>query len=344
MIIEELLLERKLPKLPKTRAEMLDILAREEYGPIPPNPTSFDAKPLALAKAEQCAGHVVYSEYQLTAHMDGFDASFPVRFLFPKEVPAKGAPAFVLINFRPNVPDWYLPAEEIVDNGFAVISIYYNDITTDQEDDYSSGIAPNMVRTYGQTSKISLWAWACSRTLDFALTREEIDPKRIAVIGHSRLGKTALWAGANDERFSCTISNDSGCSGAAISRGKIGESIKTITNVFPYWSVETYKTYGNREYEAPFDQHFLLASIAPRKLCVGSASEDAWADPNSEYLCCCAASEAWEREGKIGFIHPDRLPEPGDAFQNGSISYHQTRGAHYLGRADWFRYMDFLRK
>lgn len=341
-MINSLLQERKLPELPKTREEMIAILAREEYGPVPPKPDSIEFLP--VSNGSQCAGHAEYAEYSIVSHMNGFDFAFPVRCIFPKKHPESGAPAFVLINFRPEVPDWYFPAQEIADEGFAVISLCYNDITKDTDDGFTSGVAPDMVKAYGPTGKISMWAWACSRALDFALTREDIDPNRIAVIGHSRLGKTALWAGANDERFSCVISNDSGCSGAAISRGKIGESIERISRVFPHWFNEAYKRHSDREYEAEFDQHFLLASIAPRRLCVGSASEDSWADPASEYLCCCAVGHVWEEMGKPGFIHPDRLPIPCDAFQDGSISYHLTEGAHYLGRADWRRYMDFMRK
>ncbi|MDO4741123.1 MAG: hypothetical protein Q4A66_10680 [Eubacteriales bacterium] len=343
-MIKALLEERRLPALPGTREEMLDILAREEYGPVPPAPASMEILPIDTGrKSSQCAGHAAYEEYNLLSHMDGFDFSFPVRCIFPNKTPEAGAPAFVFINFRPEVPDWYFPAQEIADEGFAVISLYYNDVTMDEEDDFTSGVAPDMVRAYGPTGKISMWAWACSRALDFALTRKDVDPSRIAVIGHSRLGKTALWAGANDTRFSAVISNDSGCSGAAISRGKVGETIERITTVFPRWFNGEYKKYAEKEYEAAFDQHFLLAAIAPRKLCVGSASEDLWADPTSEYLGCCAVSHVWEEMGQPGFVHPDRLPVPGEAFQKGSISYHLTEGGHYLGRADWRRYMDFLR-
>lgn len=343
-MIASLLKERKLPALPATREEMIDILAREEYGPMPPKPLSVEAVQRNTGiKYEHCSGHAVYTEYDLTAHMEGFDFTFPIRCIFPKKYPEKGAPCFILINFRPEVPDWYFPAQEIADNGFAAICIYYNDITKDEEDGFSSGVAPDIIKHCGPTGKISMWAWACSRALDYALTRDDIDPDRIAVIGHSRLGKTALWAGANDERFPIVISNDSGCSGAAVSRGKVGETIGRISSVFPRWFNDKYKEYSDREYEAPFDQHFLLAAIAPRKICVGNASEDTWADPVSEYLCCCAVSHVWEKAGKPGFVHPDRLPEIGEAFQQGSISYHLTDGVHYLGRADWLRYMDFMR-
>lgn len=339
--IDSLLAERRLPNLPKTREEMLAILAKEEYGPYPPAPKSLSAEPI-VSPTSQCAGHATYEETLLKADMGSFIASFPVRCVIPKRKPAAGLPAFIFINFRQNVPDWYFPAEEIADNGFAVISLCYSDITRDADDGYSTGIAPDMQRAFGATSKISLWAWACSRALDWALARGDIDPMRVAVVGHSRLGKTSLWAGANDERFSCVISNDSGCSGAAISRGKIGESIARISSVFPHWSVAAYKAYAEREYEAPFDQHFLLAAVAPRKLYVASASEDSWADPNSEYLGCCAASEAWLSAGKTGFVHPDRLPETGERFADGDIAYHLREGAHYISRQDWLWYMEFL--
>lgn len=340
-MIEELLKERKLPKLPATREEMLEILAKEEYGAIPPKPVKVTAAERATKK-DQCAGHAVYAEYDLECDMGAFKVSFPLRCVFPKKVPDGGCPAFVFINFRPETPDWYMPAEELIDAGYAVLTVYYNDVSKDTNDGYVSGIAPAMIGAYGPTSKISLWAWACSRALDYALTRTDIDPEKIAVIGHSRLGKTALWAGANDERFAAVISNDSGCSGAAISRGKIGESIARICNVFPYWSVDAYKAYGDKEYEAPFDQHFLLAAIAPRKLIVHSASEDDWADPHSEYLGCCAASEAWEKQGKTGFVHPDRFAEIGENIGTGCVNYYLREGAHYLSRTDWVEYMRYL--
>lgn len=345
-MIQELLHERKLPEL-KSREEMLRILAQEEYGPMPPAPVSVEAVELEPAgRTSQCAGHAVYSEYKLIAHMpEGFNVAFPIRCLFPKDAPAGSVPTFVFINFRPDITDWQCPATELADEGFGVITLQHNEVSADQEDDFSGGIAPGLIAAYGRTGKISLWAWACSRALDYALARADVDPTRVAVIGHSRLGKTALWCGANDERFSMVVSNNSGCSGAAISRGKVGESIEVITRVFPRWFHGTcYSQYAEREYEAPFDQHYLLACIAPRKLCVGSASEDTWADPNSEYLGCCAASPAWEQAGKTGFVHPDRLPVAVDVLQEGNISYHLTQGTHYLGRNDWHQYMKFLKK
>ena len=338
--ISALLDQRRLPALPGTREEMLRTLAEMEYGPVPPAPRRLTAE--KLSETSRCAGHAVEETYRLSAGMDGFTASFPIRFVYPVSAPGKGLPLFVFINFSREAPDWYYPANEIADAGFAVASLCYLDVTDDADDGYSTGIAPDMVRVYGPTGKISLWAWACMRALDWALERGGIDPDRVAVIGHSRLGKTALWAGANDERFTHVFSNDSGCSGAALSRGNTGETIEAITRRFPHWSADAYKAFAGKEDEAPFDQHWLLAAVAPRKLYAASASKDDWADPRGEYLSCCAASAAWERLGLKGFSHPDRLPEVGEVLREGCVGYHLREGAHYLDRWDWQRYMEFM--
>lgn len=147
-----------------------------------------------------------------------------------------------------------------------------------------------------------MWAWAAQRVLDYAQTLDELLDLDCAIVcGHSRLGKTALLAAATDKRFAFAYSNDSGCSGAAITREKQGENVKDICERFPYWFCENYKLYIDNEQNMPFDQHYLLASIAPRKVLVGSAAEDIWADPISEFLCCVAAGSVFG-----GFEHEYR--------------------------------------
>ena len=180
--------------------------------------------------------------------------------------------------------------------------------------------------------------------MDYAQTIPNLDLSKATVIGHSRLGKTALLTGAIDERFTCTISNNSGCSGAAISRGKQGETIKDIYERFPFWFCKNYKKYIDNEFNLPFDQHFLLASIAPRKVYVSSAQDDLWADPISEFLSCVAASEVYEKLGLKGFIYPNRLPKAGDVFHKGNIGYHLRAGKHYLSREDWINFIKFLKQ
>ena len=138
-------------------------------------------------------------------------------------------------------------------------------------------------------------------------------------------------------------SNDSGCAGTAITRDKEGETVEDICRKFPYWFCENYQKYVGKEHEMPFDQHYLIGSIAPRYVCVGSAIEDIWADPASEMLGCVAASPAFEQNGKKGFVSEDRLPEVGDVFFEGEIGYHLRKGTHYFSREDWLKLIRFVR-
>ena len=195
------------------------------------------------------------------------------------------------------------------------------------------------VAKFDDPGKIAMWAWASHRVLDYAATlRDVLDMSTAVVCGHSRLGKTALFAAATDTRFTHAYSNDSGCSGAAISRGKEGETAKAIYHVFPHWFCEGYEKYGDNEDAMPFDQHYLIASIAPRPVLVGSATEDAWADPVSEMLSCVAASPAFAH----GLVYEDRLATPEDAYLEGDVGYHLRRGRHYFSREDWARLIRFV--
>lgn len=334
------------------RKEIVDLLCKEEYGffPLEHEKVSFE---VVEENTRFCAGKAVIKTIKVTVNFKENAFSFPLYVTLPT---AEGKhPFFVHINFRDYVPDMYLPIEEIIDRGFAVISFCYQDITRDDkvvkvigksndvdlyELIYGGDASPETM----ECGKIAFWAWAASRAMDYAETLDCLDFAKSAVIGHSRLGKTALLAGALDERFQYVISNDSGCSGAAISRGKVGESVDRITNVFFYWFCKEYYKYRNPEQEMPFDQHFLLAASAPRKVYVASAVEDTWADPDSEYLSCFAASEVYEKLGIKGFVCPDRLPQVGDVLHEGNIAYHLRSGCHYLSREDWGHYMDYLLK
>lgn len=288
-----------------------------------------------------CAGNAALHRVTLTSRVNGKDFSFPVSVTLPK-VEHK-VPFFIHINFRPDVPDRYQPTEELVDNGYAVLSFNYKDVSNDN-DDFTDGLAGILfesgVRGPSDSGKIAMWAWAAQRVMDYAQTLDCLDLARGIVCGHSRLGKTALLTAATDERFYCAHSNDSGCSGASLSRGKTGETIEKICNRFPYWFCENYKKYMGHEDQLPLDQHYLVASIAPRKVYITSAIEDRWADPDSEYLTCWAAGDAF---GEKGFVAPYRLPEVGDRFHEGTIGYALRSGAHYYSRKDWLNLMDFLK-
>lgn len=345
--LHSLLEEMHLPQRPADRSALIRTLLEQEYGVIPSIPCTVEGRLIAEDK-RFCAGKAPLQMVDITVTLPGGRFTFPVKYARPA---ASGKhPLFILLNFTHDAPDQYYPAEEICDRGYAVLSAGYQDISKDAADDYTEGLG-KLLRDAAANAgvpkeqlpgKIAIWAWAASRMLDWALTQPGVEAARTAVIGHSRLGKTALLAGMLDERFACVISNASGCSGAAITRGKDGEHISDITGRFPFWFCENYRRYADNEAAMPFEQDWLLAAIAPRLLCVSSGAEDDWAGPGHEFLGCVAASPTWEALGAPGFITPDRLPLPGEACQEGSISYHIRPGDHYLSRTDWNRFMDFL--
>ena len=329
------------------RAELLDLLRREEYGYSPDAPDGVRVQ--IQSRDEQAfAGKAVHEKAVLEFDTPNGPFSFPFQLVIPRG--AEKIPSFLHLNFRPNIPDRSQPTEEIIDHGFAVITLYYEEVTNDHwpvrpSNPFADGLAGKYPRDE-QTGwgKIGMWAFAASRVMDYLVTRPELDPERVAIIGHSRLGKTALWCGAQDERFSLVISNDSGCAGAALFRGRVGEDIEFMARVIAYWFCGNYCAYANREDELPFDQHALLAMIAPRALYVGSGSLDDWADPRSEFLATAAASEVWELLGEKGLVTPDEFPGEDCVLDDGGIAYQVHKGPHYLGRTDWLRYMAFREK
>lgn len=335
-----LIAERNIPKL-LPREQMLSIMLENVYGYIPPKPDniSFDVKKNIIPNF--CAGKAICNKITATCELGGRIFSFPFYATLPED--GKKYPFFVHINFRPDIPDRYQPTEELIDNGFAVFTLYYKDVTND-DNDFTSGLAgilyPDGIRKNNtDPGKLAMWAWASHRVMDYAETlSDKLDLNNAIVCGHSRLGKTALLAAATDERFAFSYSNDSGCSGAAIARGTRGETVKRIGEVFPFWFCENYLKFADKEYDMPFDQHYLVASIAPRKVLIGSASEDLWADPIAEQLCCFAASDAFEK----GFICPDREANIGEEFFDGDIGYHLRKGLHYFGREDWNKLIKFV--
>lgn len=360
-MVKELLEQRKLPELmkmkdgrdvtaenwPERRRELIDILAEYQYGRMP----AYTGKTTAVVEKSDvtAAGKAVTQLVKITFPTpDGESFTFPVSLTIPKTATAVSpSPAFVFISF--GFPKYY-PIEEIVDNDVIVAEMVMNDVAADREDHYEGGMAPHYIKDGKRESdtfgKIGMWAFAASRVLDYLLTLDCVDRDYVGVMGHSRLGKTALWAGANDERFTHVFSNDSGCSGAALTRMKVGETFPRIANVFPYWFNEKMQEISvsvEASEAAPFDQHFLIAAIAPRKAYVASAMEDSWADPYSEFLACHAASPAWEIHGLTGFDGPNRLPIPDERFADGSLGYHLRPGTHFLSRYDWIRYIRYMK-
>lgn len=328
------------------RAELLELLSREVYGPMPA-PVNVTWETLTHNDPEKTfAGKIEHWRMAIQLAFPDGPFVFPLDVFVPRQ--AEKPPLVLHVNFRAQIPDRYLPVEEIADRGFAIALLCFEDITADNGDFTSKMAAhmPAMGLPEGECGKISMWAYAACRALDFLVTLPQIDTSRIAVAGHSRLGKTALWAGANDSRFYAAFSNDSGCTGAGLSRGRPAqaESIAAIINRFPYWFCSRYAGWAGREEALPFDQHFLVAALAPRRVYVASAAEDIWACPPSEYAACRAASSVW---GMLGYDVSAFSGTPSDfqepfCVRGERIGYHLRRYGHFFSRYDWNCFLDFL--
>ncbi len=337
-----------LPEL-KPRAETLELFRTHVYGRVPSTPFRQVVQ-MKEKNANALGGAATLKRLEIILVRGVESLTIRVSLFTPNK--AKAPATFLLICNRPadNIdptrekksPFW--PVEEVVARGYGIAAFHNADVDPDKHDGFKDGahklldVEPRGPDAWGT---IAAWAWGASRVMDYLETDGDVG--KVAVIGHSRGGKTALWAGAQDERFAMAISNDSGNTGASISRRRFPgkESVARINKAFPHWFCETYATYDNREDALPVDQHMLVALLAPRAVAIGSAEADLHADPRGEFLSAVRASAAWAPKAGLG---TSTMPPIGKAIDGEGVHYHIREGKHDLTLLDWERYMDFADK
>ena len=355
----------------KRRPEILELYRKHMFGRSPgrPDDLKFEVK---STKADALDGLATRKEILIRAASKPDWQGINVLIYVPNKGP-KPAPAFAGLSFGGNhavstEPDVAIskhwtsnnrateatrgkeasrwPLKMILERGYAVATADYGDI----EPDHKEGWKESVRSIFGDYTKvpdqspegwgaIAAWAWGLSRIMDLLETLPEIDARKVAVIGHSRLGKTSLWAGAEDERFAIVISNDSGEGGAAISRRQFGETVERINTSFPHWFNGNYKKYNQDVYSLPVDSHMLISLAAPRPVYVASAVEDQWADPKGEFLGALYASPVYKLFGKEGVNTMNQPPvnTPKGEF----VGYHIRTGKHDVTDYDWEQYLTF---
>jgi hypothetical protein len=234
------------------------------------------------------------------------------------------------------------PIDTLLKRGYALATVFRADVDADYPGSFEDSVKASYLDLQGRGdnfSTIGAWSWALSRVMDYLQTDPGIDSSRVAVFGWSRLGKAALWAAATDDRFALAISDDSGAGGAKLFRRDLGETVRDLNTAFPYWFCQNFKQYNERDRTLPFDQHMLLAMIAPRPLYIADAIEDHWADPEGSFLSAVAATPVYRLLGTDGL--PATQSPPVNHPVMGQIGYHVRSGVHNITLYDWEQYLKF---
>jgi len=341
------------------RPQILALFSNLVYGRVPkprsPIKTEFEVK---KTDPEFMGGKATRKDVQIRFSNDRGKAEMLVLLFVPNKA-TKPVPAFMKHSFNntksrdfnahPTRPGrlrngW--PLGEFFDRGYAFVAVYQQDLVGHNEVEFLKGIHPLFYKKGQSFPKAHEWgvlstvAWGAMRAMDYLQTDSDVDHKRVAIMGHSKMGKAALWTAAQDERFALAISAQSGCAGAALWRRRSGETLEKMVTRFPYWLCRNAWKFVNQEDDLPVDQHMLLACIAPRPVYVHSGLEDTWADPRGEYLSAYHASEVYRLLGKKGLAW-ESSPPVGEAIIDSDVGYHIRQGGHSIEMYDWQRFLEF---
>ena len=331
------------------RPEILELFRKNIFGRVPDTKYSETFKLLSLDSSvfERTA---TQKEILISIESGGKLLSFNLTLFTPNNV-KQPVPSFLLIDpwfSESNTPRWkqkgnYWPVEEALARGYGMAIFDASQLDPDNFDNFKNGIHAILdknPRPDDAWGTLAAWAWGASRCMDYLVTDRNVAADKIAVVGHSRAGKTALWAGAEDTRFAMVISNESGAGGAALARRRFGETVARLNSSFPHWFCTNYIKYSNNEIALPVDMHMLLALIAPRALYIDCADEDLWGDPHGSYISLYNAVPVFKLLGWNSSI-PESMPPLNKQVISGRVGFHIRDGVHNMLLKDWSWFMDF---
>ena len=331
------------------RKEVLEMFRENVYGRVPSTPYTKSYK-LVNEDKNAMGGNATLKQVDITIASGGNSLDIHLTLFVPNKI-SKPVPAFLLIDNRGpantdpsrKLKSEFWPAEEVISRGYAIAVFSNADVDPDNFDGFKNGIHGLLdrgVREPDSWGTIAAWAWGASRCMDYFETDKDINSEKVAVVGHSRGGKTALWAAAEDQRFAMAVSNESGCGGAALARRKYGETIERINKAFPHWFCTNYTKWSGNENSMLFDMHMLISLIAPRAVYVTSADEDLWADPRGSYLSLYHSLPVF-RLYDTKTVLGEQMPPINKQVKSGKAAYHVRDGAHNMLLKDWNWFMDF---
>ena len=333
----------------KRRPELVTKFADQVYGQLPKDFDEIDFK-IRVPPRHPHSAYSKLKEVAIDIFRNGKMQTMHLKLYLPKDA-AEPVPVFVLTSHRDvekvtaDIENRFFPVEQIVGKGYAAAIFDVEYVSPDDPDRYAHRVLdelyPEQEAMPNGMKGLSAWAWGAMRVMDYLEKDPDVDAGRAGVIGHSRGGKAALWTGANDTRWAITVSNESGCGGAALSKRMIGETVNRINTSFPYWFSDNFKNYNDKEEQLPLDQHQLIASIAPRAVYVGSSKDDTWADPKGEFLSLQIGARVYSEIYGIPLEFPEAFKLEVQTIHQKNVGYHLREGEHDLTAYDWGKVLDF---
>ena len=342
------------------RPQILSLFSHLIYGrvPVPAHPLEISSD-IIESDINFLNGLATRKKVRLTFENVKGKANMVILVYTPNNASA-AVPAFMQLNFDGPDSDKMqldpdqsgklksgIPIKEILEQGFGLVSVFQKDLIDHNEAEFRNTIHQLFFDVGQSFPKGHEWgvlatiSWSASRALDYLGGNDEIDANRVAIIGHSKLGKSTLWAAAQDQRFALAISVQSGCAGAALWRRKYGETLAKMS-IFPHWLCTNARKFIHQEDDLPVDQHMLLALIAPRPVYVASAFDDHWADPRGEYLSAYHASKVYHLLGRKGLTNMNS-PSLNAPIIGQEVGYHIRPGGHSVNDYDWYQFLQFAK-